>query len=551
MTNPPSPRAPPTRQSNQFRKRVTLALVALAAISVIEGAFALWAVGLAERHVLRGRVAADIKQGFTELRSDKQQLRNWLARRQFGADADDRQRDQLLERMRGALVQLNALAEQAVTLDASPAARQRQAQRRDALLVLERSLAQLARGLDNLNPPPIGADAAAAWRIANDLFDLAEGRDLRSLLEDSMEREDVAVREKRADTDDTLAWLRGLWIVSTAVFVCAALLLAASLAQALRRPLRSLTEGAAALRSGQLSHRIALDGRDEFADVARSMNAMAEELAERRKREIEARQALEEQVASRTAELRAALQAQQEAESRRRLLFADISHELRTPTTAIRGEAQVTLRGGAKSIEEYTGALQRIEDAARQLGLTIDDLLTMARSDIDALSLRRVPIDLADVLDAVMSHGEAMARAGQITLIQDAWPEGLSINGDADRLRQLLLALLDNAVRYSRPGGSVRLTARRVEREGPRVEVDIIDQGIGIEAEDLEKIFDRSHRAPNAMKHRPDGSGLGLPIARVLARGHGGEISVTSDPGRGATATLSLPLAPSETRGFA
>lgn len=546
MTNPTS--AP---KSNVFRRRVTLALVALAAISVIEGAFALWAVGLAERHVLRGRVAADIKQGFTEIRSDKQQLRNWLAQRQFGADAQDSQRDLLLERMRGALARLNALAEQAVTLDASPAARQRQAQRRDALLVLDGSLSQLARGLASLNPPPIGADATVAWRIANDLFDRAEGRDLRSLLEESLEREDIAVREKRADTDDTLAWLRQLWMISTALFVLAALLLAAGLAHALSRPLRSLTEGAAALQSGRLSHRIALDGPDEFADVARSMNAMAEELAERRQQEIEARQALEEQVASRTAELRLALQAQQEAESRRRLLFADISHELRTPTTAIRGEAQVTLRGGVKSVEEYAGALQRIEDAARQLGLTIDDLLTMARSDIDALSLRRVPIDLADVLDAVMSHGEAMARAAQVTLIQDAWPDGLSISGDADRLRQLLLALLDNAVRYSRPGGSVRLAARRVERDGPRVEVDIMDQGIGIEAEDLQKIFDRSHRAPNAIKHRPDGSGLGLPIARVLARGHGGEITLTSDPGRGTTATLSLPLALPDTREFA
>ena len=139
--------AAPVRQSNVFRRRVTLALAVLAAVAVIQGAFALWAVGLAERHVLRGRVAADIKQGFTELRSDKQQLRNWLAQRQFGADAKDSQRDALLERMRGILDQLNDLAAQAISLDDNPAARQRQAQRRDALLVLGSSLAQLGRGL--------------------------------------------------------------------------------------------------------------------------------------------------------------------------------------------------------------------------------------------------------------------------------------------------------------------------------------------------------------------------------------------------------------------
>ena len=540
--------AAPVRQSNVFRRRVTLALAVLAAVAVIQGAFALWAVGLAERHVLRGRVAADIKQGFTELRSDKQQLRNWLAQRQFGADAKDSQRDALLERMRGILDQLNDLAAQAISLDDNPAARQRQAQRRDALLVLGSSLAQLGRGLASLNPPPIGADTTVAWLVANELFDRAEGRDLRGLLQESMEREEISLMEKRSDTNKTLNWLRRLWIGSTAALVVGALLLAAGFAQALRRPLLSLTEGAAALRSGRLSHRIALDGRDEFADVARGMNAMAEELAEHRKREAEARQALEEQVASRTAELRAALKTQQEAEARRRQLFADISHELRTPTTAIRGEAQVTLRGGSKSVGEYVSSLRRIEDAARQLGLTIDDLLTMARGDIDALSLRRVPIDFTDVLDAVMSHGEAMARAAQVTLSHAPSPDGLAMSGDADRLRQLLLALLDNAVRYSHPGGSVKIHARRIERDGPRVEVDIQDHGIGIDTDDLMKIFARSHRGQNAIKHRADGSGLGLPIARVLARGHGGEITLKSSTLSGTTATVSLPLAMTEVR---
>lgn len=538
----------PVPQSNVFRKRVTLALAILAAVAVVQGAFALWAVGLAERHVLRGRVAADIKQGFTDLRSDKQQLRNWLAQRQFGADARDSQRDSLLERMRGTLAQLNNLAAQAISLDDGPAARQRQAQRRDALLVLESSLAQLGRGLASLNPPPVGADTTVAWQVANELFDLAEGRDLRSLLQDSMEREEIALHEKRSDTNTTLNWLRRLWIGSTAALVLGALLLATGFARALRRPLLSLTEGAAALRSGRLSHRIALDGRDEFAEVARGMNAMAEELAEHRKRETEARQALEEQVTSRTAELRAALKTQQEAETRRRQLFADISHELRTPTTAIRGEAQVTLRGGSKSVEEYVSSLRRIEDAARQLGLTIDDLLTMARSDIDALSLRRVPIDFADVLDAVMSHGEAMARAGQVTLSHEPWPDGLAMSGDADRLRQLFLALLDNAVRYSHPGGSVKIQARRIEHDGPRLEVDIQDQGIGIDTDDLMKIFARSHRGVNAIKHRADGSGLGLPIARVLARGHGGEITLKSSILTGTTVTVSLPLAVTNVR---
>lgn len=538
MTTPP-----PTRQTNVFGRRLTLALAALGSIAVIQGVVALWAVGEAERHVLRGRVAADIRQGFTELRSEKQQLRTWLAQRQFGADARDSHRDALLQRMRIILADLKTLADQAVVLDDGPAARQRQAQRRDALVVLDGSIAQLERGLASLNPPPVGMDTNLAWSIANELFDRAEGHDLRLLLAESIDREDVSLREKRADTNDALAWLRRLWVGSTTTLALAALLLAVFFARALRGPLRSLSEGAAALRAGRLSHRIALSGSDEFADVARSMDAMAAELAERRRIETEARQALEEQVAARTDELTSALAIQREAEVRRRQLFADISHELRTPTTAIRGEAQVALRGPLKPVDEYRNSLRRIDDASRQLGLAIDDLLTMARSDIDALSLRRVAVDLVDVLNDVLSHGEAMALASGVRLHHEPWPAALEMNGDADRLRQLLLALVDNAVRYSRPGQAVRLEAVRIGSEPAKVEVRIHDEGIGIAAEELPKVFDRSHRAPNAISHRADGSGLGLPIARVLVRGHGGEISITSAPERGTTATVTLPLA--------
>ncbi|CAN1549401.1 BaeS Signal transduction histidine kinase [Rhabdaerophilaceae bacterium] len=531
-----------TKHSGAFRRRITLALAALATIAALQGGFAIWAVRLAEHHVLRGRVAADIKQGFTELWFNKQQLRNWMAERQFGAGAAEDQRDALLLNMRNVLQRVNALAEQAIALDGGVAARQRQAQRRDALLVLGGSIDQLARGLASLNQPSPSLDSTSAWRIANELFDNSEGRDLRSLLSESLVREDISLKEKRADTDNTLVWLRRFWIGTTAALVLAALVLAAGFARALRTPLLALAKGAAALRAGQLSHRISLEKADEFGEVAQSMNAMAEELSAHRARERQARQALEDQVASRTAELTVALSAQKEAEGRRRQLFADISHELRTPTTAIRGEAQVALRGKEKSATEYQQSLRQIEDASRQLAATIDDLLTMARSDIDALSLRKGPVDLGEVLGEVFSLANAMAHTHGTRLARKAWPDGLTTLGDADRLRQLLLVLIDNAIRYSHPGGTVSLSARRTEQDGPVAELIIEDSGIGIEAGELSKVFDRGHRAPNASNHFADGSGLGLPIARVLARGHGGDIELRSTLNEGTVAIVTLPL---------
>jgi two-component system OmpR family sensor kinase len=211
----------------------------------------------------------------------------------------------------------------------------------------------------------------------------------------------------------------------------------------------------------------------------------------------------------------------------------------------------VTLRGADKPIEEYKTSLQRIADAARQLGLVIDDLLTTARSDMESLSLRRVPIELAEVLAEVVSHGETMARAGQVVLEYEPGPDSLPMWGDVVRLRQLFLALVDNAVRYSRPGGRIRLVARRIERQGRWIEVRVQDEGIGIDPLDLPRVFERNHRSSNAQLHRPDGSGLGLSIARLLAHRHDGEIALTSTPGRGTTATVTLPMAAEDERGAA
>jgi signal transduction histidine kinase len=525
-----------------FSVRLTAALAILGLIAALQGGLAIWAVGLAEKHVQRGRVAADIQHAFVVLSSDKQRLRTWVAQRQFGAGAADTMRDELLANMLGTLRRLDELSRLAVGLDESPAARQRQAERGEALKVLDRSLVQLAQGLAKAPALTTDADAASAWMAAQDLFDKLEGRDLRRLLSDSLVREEESVREKRIDTDVTLGWLRSFWFGSTAALLMAALLLAAYFARALSKPLLRLSQGAQALGAGDLAHRIPVDTFDEFSQAARSMNGMAEELAAHRGREREAREVLEKEVEARTAELTAALDTLHEGEARRRRLLADISHELRTPTTAIRGEAQVTLRGSDKPIIEYKGSLQRIADTAHQLGLVIDDLLTMAKSDMDALSLNRKTINLVGVLDDVVSHGAAMARAGQVQLAHEAWPDPLPMSGDADRLRQLLLILIDNAVRYSRPGGTIKIAARRIHEGADWIAILVEDNGIGIEDDELGLIFERNHRTARARLHSPEGSGLGLPIARFLAHRHGGDISISSGTQGGTTAMVMLPL---------
>lgn len=535
------------RMRSVYRRRLTIALSVLAGAVVLQALAAVWAIGVAERQVQRGRVASDIQRGFVELSAVKQRLRTWVSQRQMDAGAEDAVRERLQADLRTTLERLGQLATTAATLDDSAAARAEQQQRSEVLAVLGRSFEALDQVVDRAEPLTDGADARAAWNALSLLFDRSQGRDLRSLIADATAREAAAVQRERAAADATLAWARNLFLAAAATLALAALLAAGHFTRALRRPLDALSHGAQALQRGELQHRIPLDSADEFSAVARSMNTMAAELAEHRTREAAARQQLEQLVQARTAELQGALDTLRAVDQRRRQLFADISHELRTPTTAIRGEAEVTLRGAPKPVDDYRAALQRIVETSRQLGSVIDDLLTMARSDIDALALDRAPLDLGGPLAEALEQAAALGRERGVAVELPALPAApLRVLGDAQRLRQLMLVLLDNAVRYSARGGSVSTALQVLPGAPARCELRVADQGIGIRPDELPRVFERNWRSDAARRHRADGTGLGLAIGQALARAHGGEIELESQPGRGTTAVLRLPLLPAE-----
>ena len=528
-----------------FRRRLTGSLSFLAAVAVLEGLGAAAALRVAERQVERGRVASDIRTAFVELSATKQRLRTWVAQRQQGAGADIEVREALQREMRGTLERLQGLSAAAIRLDDSADTRSEHVRRQDAMAVLAISVSDLERAVDAAEPLASGADAQQAWQALSAVFDRSQGRDVRQLIADSVAREAEAVVRERAAADASLGWMRGFWLAMALTLALLAAAAAAYFARALRRPLDHLSEGATALQQGQLQHRIPLDGVDEFSAVARSMNTLAAELEVHRAREAQERQRLEDQVAARTAELSEALEALRGADARRRQLFADISHELRTPTTAIRGEAEITLRGADRPADEYKSALHRIVETSGQLAGVINDLLAMARSDIDSLSLVKRRIDLAEPVREALLQAQALASARGITLRADEPPSGRCfVLGDAQRLRQLLLILLDNAVHYSRAGGEVRLAMGPCEPSGHPGGgwcIEVHDAGIGIPPHELPQVFERHFRGQDARRQRPDGSGLGLPIAQSLAQAHGGRIELSSGPQHGTIARLTLP----------
>ena len=218
---------------------------------------------------------------------------------------------------------------------------------------------------------------------------------------------------------------------------------------------------------------------------------------------------------------------------------ADASHELRTPIAVIRTTAELA-RGKPRSQQEYEQALDGILAESERTSSLIEDLLLLARADAAADEIVYEPVDLAEAVRDACAEARVLAEAAKLDLSLETSAEAV-VAGDSHALHRLLLALLDNAIKYTPPGGSVRVSMR-VEASHALVMVN--DTGIGITAEDLPHIFERFYRASKARSRRNGGAGLGLSIAQWIASRHGGAITVESTVGRGSTFFLKLPMTP-------
>jgi two-component system phosphate regulon sensor histidine kinase PhoR len=215
----------------------------------------------------------------------------------------------------------------------------------------------------------------------------------------------------------------------------------------------------------------------------------------------------------------------------RRDFVANVSHELKTPLAAIRGYAE-TLRDGALREEETARRFtDRLLWQCRRLQVLLDDLLTLSRLESVGPALEREPVDLAALAQRALEVLAAAAREKPLPRLP----------GDANGIERLLLNLLDNAIKYNRPGGEVLL---RLARRGGYAVVEVGDTGIGIPPESLGRIFERFYRVDKGRAREEGGSGLGLAIVKHLAQSHGGRVEVESRVGRGTTFRVYLPLGP-------
>jgi signal transduction histidine kinase len=220
---------------------------------------------------------------------------------------------------------------------------------------------------------------------------------------------------------------------------------------------------------------------------------------------------------------------------RQRAFVADASHELKTPLTLIRADAEVVLYRGRLNAEDRKLVEHALAETDR-MGAVLSDLLLVARLDAGKLDVAKKPFDLAPALSQEVERFGARAAGKEVRLEVEA-PDELPAYGDAKRTEQILAVLLDNAVRFTPPGGRIVVRGRLRDRWA---EASVTDSGPGIAPEHLSRVFDRFYRA-EAARSRGGGTGLGLAIARDLARAQGGDLTAENTNGGGAAFRLRLP----------
>jgi signal transduction histidine kinase len=286
------------------------------------------------------------------------------------------------------------------------------------------------------------------------------------------------------------------------------------LSRGIVRPLREMEETAASMAEGRYDKRVEITSEDEVGQLGSSLNTLAQELG---------------RFVAHTEQM----------EKLRRDFVANVSHELRTPLTIIRGYTEALRDGTASEPEQTERFTKLIVSETERLERLINELLDLSRLQARQYVMEVEPIPLAEVVDSVVSLLKEKAAAKGVGLSWQADNIISPIPGNGDRLVQLMLILLDNALKYSQPTGKVSVT---LVQEQDQVIVTVADNGAGIPPEDLPFIWERFYKVDKAHSRENHGTGLGLSIAREIIDRHGAKATVESEPGKGTTFVLQFPV---------
>lgn len=313
----------------------------------------------------------------------------------------------------------------------------------------------------------------------------------------------VVLLGRKADLLEGVALVRA-FLVALAAAAAVVVALAGLLARRLGDRLARVDAAAGRVAAGDLTARVDDDGDDEVSHLADSFNDMA--------RRLEA------------------------ASKRERDFLLNVGHDLRTPLTSISGYAETLADGtvGSDDLPRVAAVLQR---QSKRLSRLVEDLMLLARLEAREFTLRTEAVDLGAHIAGVAEEFRARAGEAAVRLAIEVEPTG-PVEADPVRIAQVVSNLIENALRYAPEGGRVDVVVRAAPGE---TRIEVADNGPGIEAEDLPRVFERLYVAQRYRAVRPEGSGLGLSIVHELVAAMGGTVEVASEPGRGTTVTVLLP----------
>lgn len=308
------------------------------------------------------------------------------------------------------------------------------------------------------------------------------------------------------DLDFSQELNRYLWLIAI-IMVGLSALLALPFAQLLLKPIRPIVNTIGQLAQGDFTARVEGKGKDEISQVAQDVNVLAQYL--------------------------------QENEQQRKQWLANISHELRTPIAVMRGELEAMLDGvRALDMEHVASSHQEVLHLQR----LVEDLYQLTSSDIGALSYQFQHLDFAELVEDQVTRFHTMMAKAQLTLVFNikADTDDIWIEGDEQRITQVIYNILQNAMKYTNKPGKVHVT---LDKQNNRALLVIEDSAPGVKANELEKIFDHLYRADASRNRKSGGSGLGLAICKKIIEGHQGNIWADASTLGGVKVSIELPLA--------
>lgn len=525
-----------------FRQRLIYSLGALLAIILTQSLIALWAFDAVSRQIDHNRSSQQMLTELLEFRADSKRLKVWLAEYLITEKRETAPRDELFARMLGQLERLQALSVTASgpgLPSANPAINASDGN----IELLRGNVENLQRALQTREINRLETDAAR-WQTLMELFDKFQGTDIAELVNES-----VKLQQQRTEQADAAARRAlSLTFISLLVSVGLALLLFLALSMRLSRhlnqPLERLLAGTDRIANGDYGQPIAETGASEFAELARRFNRMASAVQKAEARQRQLQDATEDRVRERTAQLQEVVNQLQQSEARQQRFVMDISHELRTPTTTIVGEAELALRSSTADDPRRPG-LEHIVDCCRQLASRIDDLLMLGRGHHALVSVRLQSQTIGDVYTHIgdrirtqVAHHPVQLRIQPLATPAGLDPGRWTLLVDLEKLDLVCRIITENALQYRCQSEQLELAGTVMDEQ---LKIELIDQGLGLSPEEIEQLFQRHFRGQRARAERPDGLGIGLPIARSLMQAHDGDIQLLPNVPAGARAVLTLP----------